>query len=55
MLSVLARYSVIFSLLGHITMAAEAPDGRSGGLGRLEEVRNGLIGADTFGHREGIQ
>ena len=55
MLSVLARYSVIFSLLGHITMATEAPDGHSGGLGHLEQVRNGLIGADTFGHRGGIQ
>ena len=55
MLSVLARYSVIFSLIGHIAMAAEAPDGHSGGLGRLEEVRKVLIGADTVGHGESIQ
>ena len=36
-------------------MTAEAPDPHRGDLGRLEEVRNGLIGADTVGQREGIQ
>ena len=50
MLSVLARYPVIFSQIGHIAMAAEAPDHHMGDPGRLEEGRNGLIGADTFGH-----
>ena len=35
-------------------MAAEAPDPHRGGLGRLEEVRNGLYDADTIGHKEGI-
>ena len=33
-------------------MAAEAPDGHSGGLGRVEEVRNALSGAVTVGHKE---
>ena len=33
-------------------MAAEAPDLHKGDLGRLEEVRNALIGADINGHRE---
>ena len=51
-LSVLARYSVIFSQVGHITMVAEAPDLHMGDLGRLEEARNALIGADTIGYRE---
>ena len=32
-------------------MAAEAPDGHSGGLGRVEEVRHALSGADTVGHK----
>ena len=36
-------------------MAAEAPDQHWGDLGRLEEVRNGLIGADTIGHKESTQ
>ena len=51
-LHVLARYPVIFSLVGHITMAAEAPDHHIGDLGRLEEVRNLLTGAHTLGHIE---
>ena len=50
MLSVLARYPGIFSHIGHIAMAADAPDLHKGDLGRLEEVRNGLIGADTVGY-----
>ena len=29
-------------------MVAEAPDPHKGDLGRLEEVRNGLIGADNI-------
>ena len=33
-------------------MAAEAPDHHMGGLGRLEEVRNGLGVTDTVGHRD---
>ena len=52
MLQVLARFPVIFSLIGHKTMAAEAPDHHIGDLDRLEEVRNGLTGADTVGHWE---
>ena len=55
MLSALASYPAIFSHLGPSAMAAEAPDHHKGDLGRLEEVRNALIGADTVGHREGIQ
>ena len=31
-------------------MAAEAPDHHRGDPGRLEEARNGLIGADIVGH-----
>ena len=41
--------------IGRQTMAAEAPDHHRNDLGRLEEVRNGLNGADTVGHKEGIQ
>ena len=33
-------------------MAAEAPDLHQGDLGRLEEVRIALIGADIIGHKE---
>ena len=55
MLSALASYPAIFSHLGPSDMAAEAPDHHKDDLGRLEEVRNALIGADTVGHREGIQ
>ena len=51
-LHVLARYPVIFSLVGHITMVAEAPDHHIGDLGRMEEVRNGLNGIHLVGHRE---
>ena len=42
MLSILARYPVIFSHVEHTTMVAEAPDHHMGDLGRLEEVRNDL-------------
>ena len=52
MLRVLARYPVIFSHTELIAMAAEAPDLHMGDLGRLEEVRNGLLGDDTVGYRE---
>ena len=52
MMRVLERYSVIFSHIGHNAMAAEAPDLHMGDLGRLEEVRNGLIDADTVGYKE---
>ena len=50
MLSVLARYPAIFRHIGYIAMAAEAPDQHKGDLGRVEEVRNCLIGANTLGH-----
>ena len=50
LLNALVRFSVIFSHVAYCTMAAEAPDHHRGDLGRLEEVRNGLIGVDTFGH-----
>ena len=33
-------------------MAAEAPDLHQGDLGRLEEVRIALNGADIIGHKE---
>ena len=33
-------------------MAAEAPDGHSGGLGRVEEVSNDLTGGHPGGYRE---
>ena len=33
-------------------MAAETLDLHMGDLGRLEEARNALIGADNVGHRE---
>ena len=33
-------------------MAADAPDLHKGDLGRLEEVRNALIGTDTVDYRE---
>ena len=52
MLSVLARYPVIFSSIGPIAMVAEAPDCHMGDLGRLKEVRNGLIGAYIVGHMD---
>ena len=51
MLMVLAGNPAIFSHIEHIAMVAEAPDHHKGDPGRLEEVRNGLIGAYTFGHR----
>ena len=33
-------------------MVTDAPDGHSGGLGRVEEVRDGLTGAHAGGYRE---
>ena len=51
-LKALARGPVIFSLLGHIAMAAEAPDGHMGDLGRLGKARNGPNGGHAGGHRE---
>ena len=47
----LARYIIIFRHVGHTAMAAEALDDHSGGLGRMEEVKNGLIEGHTTGHR----
>ena len=52
MLSALASYPAIFSHIGHIAMAAEAPDLSKGDLGHLEEARNGQIGVHTVVHRE---
>ena len=51
-LKALARYPAIFSLLGHIAMAAEAPDGHMGDPGRVGKVRNGPNGGHVGGHRE---
>ena len=48
----LVRYIAIFSPLEHIAMVAEAPDHHMGGLGRVEEVRNGLNGIHLVGYRE---
>ena len=48
----LARYSVIFNHIGHVTMSAEAPDPPMGGLGHVEEAKNGLTGGNTTGARE---
>ena len=36
-------------------MVAEAPDPHRGDPGRLEEVRNGFIGADTVGHKKVLE
>ena len=52
LLDALARYIVIFSHIGHETMAAEAPDAPMGGPGRVEEATNGLNGGHTTGARE---
>ena len=52
LLGVLGRYFVIFSHIGHETMAAEAPDPPMGGLGRVEGATNGLNGGHTTGARE---
>ena len=52
LLDALARYLVIFSHIGHVTIAEEAPDPPMGGLGRLEEATNGLTGVHAVGHRE---
>ena len=41
-MSVLVRFYLIFSLIGPPTMVAETPDQHHGGLGRLEDGRNGL-------------
>ena len=43
------------TLGGDTVMAAETPDHQKGDLGCLEEVINGLIGADAVGHRENTQ
>ena len=43
---------VIFSPIGLLTMAAEAPDPPMGDLGRVEEAKNGLNGGHTTGARE---
>ena len=43
MLSVLARYPVIFGHIVHTAMAAEAPGLHRGDLGCLEEVRMALL------------
>ena len=51
MLSISTIYPVNFSDVGHTAMAAEAPDLHKGDLGRLEEVRKNLTGADMTGHR----
>ena len=51
-LHVLARYLVIFSLVGHTAIVAEAPHHHIGDLGRLEEVRNILTDAHTLGHKD---
>ena len=48
----LARYFVMFSHIGHVTMAAEALDPPMGGLGHVEEANNGLTGGNTTGARE---
>ena len=50
--NVLARFSVIFSLIAYSAMTAEASNNHRAELGLLQEVRNGLIGADTFGQGE---
>ena len=52
LLDALARCAVIFSHIGHVTMAAEAPDPPMGGLGRVEEAKNGLTGGNATGARE---
>ena len=51
LLDALARYLVIFSHIGHITMAAEAPDLPMGDPDRVEEVTNGLTGVHSTGQR----
>ena len=51
MLMVLAGNLAIFSHIGPIAMVAEAPDHHRGDPGCLEEVRHGLIGAGTVGHK----
>ena len=52
LLDALTRYLVIFSPIGLLTMAAEAPDPPMGDLGRVEEAKNGLNGGHTTGARE---
>ena len=42
LLDALPRYFVIFSHIGHVTMAAEVPDPPMGALGRVGEAKNGL-------------
>ena len=45
----LGKVSVIFSHVGHIFMAAEAPNHHGGDLGTLEDA---LTGVHTVGHRQ---
>ena len=52
LLDALAKYSVIFSHIGHVTMATEAPNPPMGGLGRVEGAKNGLTGVNTTGARD---
>ena len=52
LLDALARYLVIFSHIGHKTIAAEAPDLPMGDLGRVEEAKNGLTGGNATVARE---
>ena len=44
----LAYYPAIFGHLVHLTMVAEAPDQHGGGLGRLEDGKNGLNGINII-------
>ena len=46
--TVLACYPVIFSLLDQLAMVAEAPDQHGGGLGCLEDGKNGLNGRNII-------
>ena len=43
---------MIFSHLGHVTMAAKAPDPPMSSLGCMEEAKNELTGGNTTGTRE---
>ena len=52
LLDALGRYSGIFSHIGHVNMAAEAPAPPMGGLGHVEEAKNDLNGGHTTGVKE---
>ena len=52
LLGALARYFVIFSHIGHVNMAAEAPNPPMGDLGHVEEATNGLNEGHITGARE---